>query len=235
MNQIESTMKHLPQDMRPYEKATHFGVHTLSDTELLSIIIRSGTIGHTALETAGTVLQELGGLGELLSPNLSRLQRIPGIGAVKLLQLSAVGELSRRVWRSSKGHALRFTSPSIVYDYFKEELRHIHRETVLLLSLDNRCHMLYVSELSKGSANVSVFSPRDIFSEAIAHNAAGFILLHNHPSGDPTPSTEDIEITQTMFRLGKMMQLPLMDHVIIGDTTYVSLKELGYMNGEETP
>ncbi len=232
MNTTEHTMKALPKSEQPYEKATLYGIHTLSDAELLAIIIRSGSTGHSALETAQAILSELGSLSGLCNRRLRRIREIPGIGNVKLLQLMAIGELSTRLWKTNRSYGISLANSQLVYDYTKELLRHSSQETVYLLLVDAGCRLIHGKELTRGTSHASLLSPRDIFCEALNHDASGIILVHNHPSGDLTPSKHDIEITNIIRDLGEQMQLPLMDHIIIGDNTFMSMKEQGYFNSE---
>lgn len=232
MNTTEHTMKALPSSERPYEKATLYGIHTLTDAELLAIIIRSGSTGHSALETAQTILSELGSLSGLCNQRLRRIRDIPGIGNVKLLQLMAIGELSTRLWKTSRSYGVNLANSQLVYDYTKELLRHCPQETVYLLLLDAGCRLIHSKELTRGTSHASLLSPRDIFCEALNHDASGIVLAHNHPSGDPTPSEHDIEITNIVHDLGEQMQLPLMDHIIVGDNTFISMKEQGYFGSK---
>ncbi len=224
------TMKMMPPQSQPYEKAKLYGIQALSDAELLAVIIRNGSTGLTALETAETILKELGSLSGLCSSHLKLTDKIPGIGPVKQLQLMAIGELAIRLWRSEHSFGLEFTNAAFVYEYFREEMRHNKQERVYALFLDAGCHLLHQKEMSKGTLYNSPISPREIFREALHHDASGIILVHNHPGGDPTPSEDDIYATRIINGLGEQMLLPLMDHVIIGDNTYISMKEQGYLS-----
>ncbi len=229
MSKSEHTMKALPTEQQPYEKARIYGTHSLSDVELLAIVLRNGTAGHSALETAQALLTQLGSLSNLCSHRMHHIRSIPGIGKVKQLQLMAIAELSMRLWQTSRPSGMVISDSAKVYEVFKERLRHEKQEHVHLLLLDSRCRLTHTTELTKGTINSSLISPRDVFCEALNYNAAGIILVHNHPSGDPTPSKDDILITNSIHELGTIMQLPLMDHVIIGDNTYVSMKEQGHI------
>lgn len=227
---MEKTMKLLPEGEQPDRKAERYGFGALSDAELLSIIIRTGTREETCLELCRQILQRLGGsIAGLAHADLKELTRFHGVGRVKALQLLCITELSRRIWKSRPEASLEFITPERIFQHYREDFRHLKQEVVWLLLLDAKCRLLREEELSKGTITASLISPREIFLRALRANAVSLILLHNHPSGDPTPSREDREATEKIRELGKIMQLPLMDHIILGDTRYCSMKESGYL------
>jgi len=212
----------------PDEKAERYGVESLSDAELLAVLLRTGAQGQNVLALSEQLLHAHGGtLAGVLARAQGREKELAGIGRVKRLQLAAVGEMSRRIWRSEREHGVAMTDSAAVYDYFREDLRHAQTEEVHLALLDVRCHLLRHAILSVGTLRASLVSPREVFVHAIRNQAAAFILLHNHPSGDCTPSREDIEITQTLRKLGETMQIPMLDHIIVGDPGYYSFKDHG--------
>lgn len=225
---MQTNLKLLPTGEQPDQKAERYGFETLSDAELLSIIIRTGTKEENCLELCHQILNRLGGsITGLSRTNLTELRRFHGVGRVKALQLLCITELSRRIWKTRTRDALSFHSPELIYLHYREDFRYRNQEVVFLLLLDAKCRLISEEELSRGTICASLISPREIFLTALQKNAVNLILLHNHPSGDPTPSKEDIAITKTIYSLGKMMQLPLMDHIILGDTAYYSMKESG--------
>ena len=150
---------------------------------------------------------------------------IPGIGEVKAVKIKCIGELSKRMARERAEDELRFDLPSTVASYFMEELRHEEKEMILLLSLDSRLHLIEKYVLSIGTVNASLLSPREVFVRALKCQASSVILLHNHPSGDATPSREDLLVTGKIKETGELVEIPLIDHIIIGDGCYTSLKE----------
>ncbi len=217
----------------PYEKFERFGAEALTERELLAIILRTGTKEKSALELAGEVLSlakpPREGLLGLYDVTLEELMEIKGIGFVKAVKLKCLTELSMRISKSSAREGLLFNSPDLVAQYFMETLRHKDTECVILVCLDAKGRMLGEKKLSDGSVRMSLISPRQIFLEALHAKAVNIILVHNHPSGDPTPSRQDRELTQNLYKLGEMMDILLLDHIIIGDNSYSSFKELGYL------
>lgn len=215
----------------PYEKFRQLGPQSLTESELLAIILRTGTRDKSALQLAEEVLQlskyPREGLLGLYDVSLEELMAIKGIGMVKAVKLKCLTELTMRMSRSCAKSKLCFTNPSTVADYYMEKLRHLDTECVILVSLDAKGELLKEKKLSDGSVRMSMISPREIFLEALKNKAVNVILVHNHPSGDPTPSRADIEMTQIVHEMGEMMDIPLLDHIIIGDNQYASFRELG--------
>jgi DNA repair protein RadC len=201
----------------------------LTEAELLALIIRTGTKENSAVKLAEEVLS-LGadrtkGLIGLHRVSLEDLQSIKGIGLVKAVKLKCLTELSMRMSAEKAKEGLTFHSPSQVAAYFMEKLRHRPTECVILVCVDSKGEMIAESKLSEGSARASLISPREIFLEALDKKAVNIVLLHNHPSGDPTPSMEDRKLTKQLKELGDKLDIPLLDHVVIGDNRYVSFKE----------
>ena len=225
-------MKSLPESERPYEKAAIHGAESLSDAELLAVILRSGTKDATARDLAEQILK-LGnpdGLPGLLHHSLADYQEIRGIGSVKAVQLFCIGELSKRIWKSAKVTSeLICRNPAVIAEYFMEEMRHKEQEFLKMLILNTKNVLMKDIDISKGTVNASLATPREIFIEALKYRATSVILLHNHPSGDPTPSNDDCLFTKRVAEAGKMIGISLLDHIIIGDNSYVSLKERGIL------
>ena len=221
----EYGMKSLPRSEQPYEKAQRLGISALSDAELLAVIIRSGSAEKSALETAYAVLKETGGLYGLAEPDNKTLEQIPGIGRVKSIQLSAVGEIARRMWAERTETELNLSEPAAIYRHYRESMRYLSQEEVWLLLLDNRMNRIREVVVTRGTVNCSLVSPRDIFRLALKHRAVCFVLMHNHPSGNPTPSTEDRQLTEKVKQLGDMLQLPMLDHIVFGSDSYYSFHE----------
>ena len=207
------------------------GPEHLTDAELLAIIIRTGSTEETSLELAQKILAlnypNTGILG-LLHLSLAEFMKVKGIGKVKGIQLLCVGELSRRIWkRAAKSKQPILKEPTEIANYCMEDMRHLEQEQVRVLFFDTKQHLLQDRILSKGTVNASVISPREIFIEALRCGAVALILVHNHPSGDPTPSRNDELLTRRVLESGQVLGIFLLDHIIIGDTTYISLRERG--------
>lgn len=217
-------------DMMPYEVVKEYGVEELDDKELLAVFIRTGTREQNAVEVADRVLNsfpERNLLGLCHIP-WKELMKIPGIGEVKAIKLKCLAELARRISRMEARKGLKFDQPGTIWQYYKESLRHEEREKVILIMLDQKLQMLSDAVLSIGTVRESIVSPRELFLLALKEKAVQIMLVHNHPSGDPTPSRADLAITRRVQMLGAMMEIPLTDHIIIGDKTYCSLREKGY-------
>jgi len=224
-------IREMPEQERPRERMLRYGPAALSDVELLAIILRTGGNGFTALDLARQLLADYNGnIAALFRADIPRMLKVEGIGPAKAVQLRSVFELSRRIHAySPEKKALRSPAQAaaIFIPFFKGE----EKEKLLLLCLDTKCRFNPGSEilLSEGSINSSIIDTREIFKKALAHNAASVILVHNHPSGDPAPSREDVEVTKRVAEAGRLLQVPVNDHIIIGDGCYSSMRELGYI------
>lgn len=232
MKKTKHTIRELPACERPYEKCMSMGPASLSDAELLAVILRTGTKGQSALETARRILSlnpSMEGLLGLHHLTMHELKAVPGIGTVKAVQLSCIGELSKRMTRKSIGRENLLSSPDAVAAYFMEEMRHKEKEELRVVLLNTKGRMLHDAVVSIGTVNSSLISPREIFLEALKFQAVSIILLHNHPSGEPEPSREDILVTKRVYEAGRLIGISLTDHIIIGDNCYISLKERGIL------
>ena len=218
----------LRQDM-PYERFIALGPEALSDAELIAIILRTGTRSFSALELAKRILRKTNGSDEGLNClhhlSLQELKEIPGIGEVKAVKLKCMAEIAVRMSREKASGKLKFDSPRSVVEYYMEEMRHQEKEKILLLLLDNKLQFIEEYMISLGTVNSSLLSTRDVFIRALKVRASHIMLLHNHPSGDPKPSRQDILITRKIKEAGELMDIPLVDHIILGDGIYTSLKE----------
>lgn len=216
----------------PYEKFFRFGPENLTEMELLAIILRTGTkdnnVMQVAQEVMGLARYPKEGLLGLYDVTLDELMGIKGIGEVKAVRLKCLTELSMRMSVAKARKGLNFTSSGQVADYFMERLRHRDTECVVLVCLDAKGQMICERKLSEGSVNMSLISPREIFLAALESRAVNILLVHNHPSGDPTPSTSDRELTYNVKETGEKMGILLLDHVVIGDNCYTSFKEEGW-------
>ncbi len=212
----------------PYEKFLAYGAQNLTDAELLAIIIRTGTKGEDALSLAKKILSMNAHQSRLLQLqhiHLEQLKSVKGIGEVKAVRIKCVAELSNRIAASRMHERLDFSRPEMVAAYYMEQMRHLENEQVRMLLLDNRCRLIIDTVLSTGTVNFSVLSPRDMFIRALEYRAVYIMLLHNHPGGDPKPSGEDFTMTARIKAAGSFLQIPLLDHIIIGDGRYMSFLE----------
>ena len=229
---MTTTMKNLYREERPYEKCLACGPGALSDPELLAVILRTGTEGENVCQLAARILSlpDYEGLEGLCRIPLERLTKLKGIGKVKAVQLKCLAELAARMAKASAGERLCFDTPATIADYFMEELRHKEQEHLIALFLNTRNKLLREKLMFKGTVNASIISPREIFLEALEVHAVQLVLVHNHPSGDPSPSLEDIRVTKRISKGGELLGIQLLDHVIIGDRCYSSLRERGILS-----
>lgn len=231
---MRNTIQELPEEQRPYEKCLRLGESSLTDSELLAVILKSGAKGSNSLALANDILYELEqssypGLPGLLHVSLADLRRIHGIGKVKAIQLKCIGELSKRIAATAARGRLCFCEPRSIAEYYMEQLRHQEQEQMICMMLDTRNHLLGEQVLSKGTVNATLITPREVFVEALKYHAVGLILVHNHPSGDPTPSRHDCDVTERIYQAGELLGIELLDHIVIGDHRYVSFREEGLM------
>ena len=231
-DQKERTIKQLPPQERPYEKCLKLGCRALSDAELLAVIIRTSSVGDTSVELARRVLSMAGAeqnITGITGLSVSELTRIRGIGTVKAVQIQCAAELSRRMATAKAQEGLSFTEPASIAAYYMEDLRHEEQECCMLMMLNTRNRLLGEKRLFVGTVNASLISAREIFLEALRYQAVYIILVHNHPSGDPSPSREDLLMTRKIKEAGMLIGIELLDHIIIGDRSYKSLREEKFM------
>ena len=221
-------LKKIPMEERPYEKCMALGTEALSDAELLAVIVKCGTKGQSSIDLARKILQrsnyEKGILG-LYHLTIQDLMKVKGIGKVKAIQIVCLVEFSKRIARKSAASSLQFASSKTVADYYMEDMRHCEKEKLIMIMLNTKCKFIADKLISVGTVNSSLISAREIFIDALKADAVHIILVHNHPSGDPSPSKEDILVTQRVKEAGRLIGVTLIDHIIIGDNCYVSLKE----------
>lgn len=224
----QTTIKDMHKEERPYEKCLLHGAQHLSDAELLAVLLRTGTKGLSSLALAEKVLQDPEGERSILAIHhltLQKLKKIKGIGEVKAIQILCLSELAKRLAKASAKQGLIFQMPSTIAEYYMEELRHQKQETMKLLMLNTKTKLIGETDISKGTVNYSAISPRELFIEALECGAVYIILLHNHPSGDPTPSQSDIDLTRRIKEAGNIIGIELLDHIIIGNNCYISMAE----------
>lgn len=223
-----------PIEERPYEKCRAYGPEVLTDSEILAVLLRSGTKNKSVMELSRDLLKSGNNscsLQALRNWTYEKLICMDGIGKVKAIQILCLAELSRRLSKAEAATSLRVDSPSSIARYYMEDLCHLRQEVVMLIMLDSKASIIKEEIVSKGTVNYSAITPREIFAEALLSNAVSVILMHNHPSGDPTPSEDDIHFTARVKAAGELINIHLLDHIIIGDNNYVSFAEKGLLNG----
>lgn len=224
------TMKELPLTEQPYEKCETYGAEFLSDAELLAILLRSGTANIRSTEVAFRILnfhKDNCGLYGLQHMSQKELMSIPGVGRIKAIQLLSIVELCTRMAKATKEKLVHLSDPQSVAAYYMQQMRTKKTEQARVLFFDTKSHLIGDKVVSSGTVNASIMSPREIYIAALEYEAVHIILLHNHPSGDPAPSREDILVTKRMQEAGNFIGITLLDHIIIGDNRYISLKEQG--------
>lgn len=222
-------MKDIPKNDRPYEKCFAYGPQVLSDCELLSVILRTGTNGSSAYQLAKQILSDNDENIDLLSVmhlTKEELMEIKGIGMVKAVQILCIGELAKRIASMPFHDNEKYDSPGKIAGFYMEQMRHLEQETLKVMFLDTKCKLIKEKEITRGTINRSLISPREIFIEALKCNAVNIVLVHNHPSGEPAPSEDDIQCTIKIREAGNLVGIRLLDHIIIGDHQFSSLNEL---------
>lgn len=227
-------IKDLPNADRPRERLAEYGPEALRNAELVAILLRTGLQGRSAIQVAEELVSRFGQLGKLAASSLGELCEVKGIGRDKAVTLKAAFTLAQRMARELHGDAPLLDEPEKVAGLLREEVRDYEVEYFHILLLNTRRRLIRKELISKGTLDSTVVHPRDVFKSAIAANASAVILVHNHPSGDPTPSEADIRITRDLIRGGQLLKIDVLDHIILGrrsegrDRDFVSLRELGY-------
>ena len=229
MNQIEYHLliKDLPSIERPRERLSNNGASSLSNSELLAIILRTGSSSSSALDLASKLLARFGNLGGLNKATFSELCKEHGIGEAKTSQIKAAFELGRRLHISQPEQRLVVKSPQDIADLLLSEMSFFDQEHLRVVLLNTKNQVMRIPEIYKGNVNTSQIRISEVFREAIRENSPAIIVVHNHPSGDPTPSKEDINITEQVVKAGELLNIEVLDHIIVGQQKYVSLKEQG--------
>lgn len=224
-------LKELPILERPYEKLEAAGADHLSNAELLAVIIKTGTKEYTAVELAQFILKlsHDGRLSSLNNLSIQQLQGIKGIGRVKAIQIKAALELSKRIATSDGQVRHIIKNSQNVSNLLMEEMRYLKKEIFKTILLDTKNQIIKIVDVSVGSLNSSIVHPREVFSDAVKSGCNSIIFAHNHPSGDPTPSDEDIHTTQRLESAGNILGIKVLDHIIIGDGRFISFKEKGLL------
>lgn len=205
----------MPDSSKPRERFLKHGKEALSDAELMAIILRTGTIKENVVDMSNRLIKEYS-LEKLFDCSLKELQEIKGIGPSKAMQILAISELGKR-YNNSKSPITKITSAKDVYKYFKERLKDEKQENFYVLILNNANNIVKEELISKGVLDAAILHPREVFKPAIKYSASKIILIHNHPSGNPNPSKEDLEITKQLIEAGKLIDIKILDHVIIGN------------------
>jgi DNA repair protein RadC len=226
-------IKDLPQQERPRERLLAHGAETLKTSELLAILLRTGAKGFSAVDMGERLIQQFGTLERLARAPLAELQKVKGIGRDKAVALKSAVTLAQRLAREVHQEAPLMDSPDFVANLLREETRLYEVETFHVLLLNTRRRLIRVEKISQGGLDMVLAHPREVFKSAIMANAACVVLVHNHPSGDPTPSEADIRVTRDLIRAGQLLKIEVLDHVILGARTetrardYVSMRDAG--------
>lgn len=221
------SMQAIPVSERPRERLLKHGPEAMSSTELLAIILGSGTKDVPVIQLAQTLLTKFGSLQAIAKATVQELCEVKGLGQAKAIQLKATFDLGIRASRGVPMLKYRADSPAQVYYYVKAEMELSRREIFKVLLLDTKCYIIAEELVSIGTLSKALAHPREIFYTAIRNTAASLVLIHNHPSGDPTPSKEDLDLTQKLIAVGRLIGIPIQDHLIIGHNSYMSLRQKG--------
>jgi DNA repair protein RadC len=226
-------IREMPQEERPREKLAAHGASALTNPELIAILLRTGIVGTNAIEVARELLETYGSLRGLSRCRVDELAKIPGVGFAKAVQLAAAFDLGRRLAHETLSKQ-KIDAPEIVNELVGTEMRMLRKESLRVILLDTRYHLIRTQEVSSGSVNESIAHPRDIFQPAVSSSAYAVIVVHNHPSGDASPSQADHSLTRRLAEAAELLQIKLLDHIIIGapangNAGYFSFKEAGVL------
>ncbi|WP_236634750.1 RadC family protein [Alteribacter lacisalsi] len=222
-------IRDVPKSERPRERMLQEGPSSLTNQELVALILGSGTRDESVLSLSGRVIRHFDGLRLLKDASIKEFQDIHGIGDAKAVQLKAAIELGRRIHKFPTEERYAIRSPEDVANFVMDDMRHLMQEHFVCLYLNTKNQVIYKQTVFIGSLNASIVHPREVFKEAFRYSAASIVCLHNHPSGDAAPSREDIDVTKRLVECGSVLGIEILDHVIIGDQQFVSLKEKGYV------
>jgi DNA repair protein RadC len=228
-------IREMPEGDRPRERLKERGAAALTDAELVAILLRTGMKGQSAVQLAQMLIQKFVSLDELARASVEAIASVKGVGETKAIQLKAAFELAKRFSGSARVKQTFISSPEDAAAAVREDMRTLDREEFWVLLLNTKNGLIKKCPTSRGSLNASIVEPREVFKDAIAASAASMILVHNHPSGDPTPSAEDVTVTKRLVKAGELLNISVLDHIILGHRTagrdhdFASLKELGLM------
>ncbi|MDR1616252.1 MAG: DNA repair protein RadC [Syntrophomonadaceae bacterium] len=218
-----ATIKDMPEDTRPREKLLFHGEAFMTDAEILAIILRNGTLHVNVLTLADQIIKHYGSLRSLKDTSIEELMTIKGVGEAKAITIKASLELGRRI-ALSYNNKTAIKTPEDVKNVVMEEMRYFDREHFRAMYLDRKGCLIVMEDISVGGLHSSIVHPREVFKTAVKRSAASIILIHNHPSGDPTPSPDDVEVTRRLIEGSKIMGIDIIDHIIIGDNKFCSLR-----------
>jgi DNA repair protein RadC len=226
-------IREMPEDDRPREKLILRGAGALDNAELIALMLRTGLPGANAVQVARHLLERYQTLSDLSRCTVDEIKAIPGIGQAKAIQLVAAFQLGQRLAQETFTRQ-KIDTPELVYQLLSTEMRILHKESLRVVLLDTRYHLLRIQEVSLGSVNESIAHPRDVFRPAVISSAYAVIVVHNHPSGDPSPSQSDHSLTRRLAEAAELLQIKLLDHIIIGAPAegrlpYFSFKEAGVL------
>jgi DNA repair protein RadC len=219
------TIKELPEEDRPREKLLKKGSKYLSNSELLALIIRTGGKKKTAVKLAQDLLNNFGGLKSIVDLSCEELKDVKGIGTAKATQIAAAVELAKRISALKNENHNKINSPIKAVELLSPEMRFLKQEVLKAVLLDVKNQVIAIPEISRGGLSSSIVHPREVFREAIRRSSAALILVHNHPSGDPKPSADDLNITKRLVKTGEIVGIKVVDHIIIAGENYLSFKE----------
>lgn len=225
-NNVGYRIKDIEESQRPRERLEKQGAGVLNDAELLAILLRVGMKGSSAVQIGQKLLFHFGGLSGLQKATFTELCEIDGVGQAKAAQIKAAIELGLRISRYTPEERPLVTSPQDVANLVQYKMASLEQEELWVILLDTRNHHMRTEQLYRGSLNSSTVRPAEIYKSGIRHNAASLIIVHNHPSGDPSPSPEDINLTRMLVETGQMLELPILDHVIVGTKGVASIKSI---------
>lgn len=222
---METKIMDMPQNERPQERLLRYGADSLSNSELLAVILRTGTKNENVINLSQRIITAFNGINGLLEASQEDLMKISGIKEAKASQILSMAEMAKRFQTYRSGDSYKINSPGDAADLIMVELREFKQEVLKVLLLNTKNIVIGIHNASMGSLNSSIVHPREIYKEAIRKSAASIIMVHNHPSGDPSPSSEDLSATGRIKEVGKIIGIELLDHIIIGDGKYISLRE----------
>lgn len=225
MQRVTSCIKDIPLTERPRERLERYGASNLTNEELISIILKTGTKDMSVKILANNILSKIRKISDLTDISINKLIEIKGVGKTKAIELLAAIELGKRVYFDNSDSNISFTDASSIYNYYRIKVYNKKQEYFYVVYLDNKKNFIIDKKLFIGTINMSVVHPREIFKEAYLNSASYIVCLHNHPSGDPLPSKEDINLTNRILEISKIVAIPLLDHIIIGKNTYYSFYE----------
>lgn len=218
-------IKDIPIGERPRERAIKYGINSLSNEDLISIIIKTGTHNKSAKDISNNIISLISNINDLRSISFQRLKSINGIGSVKAIELLSAIELGRRVFYRVEKEKIKLNNSKVIYEYFKDLVIEENEENFYAIYLDTKSYLITYKLLFKGTINTSCVHPREIFKYALINSAYSIIVFHNHPSGDVSPSIQDKELTKSLFEIGSLMGIPVVDHLIFGRNEYFSFYE----------